>query len=46
MAKADGAHLKELARIEKQDAMILDDFCATLRCRKQGLTIGHHRRPS
>jgi DNA replication protein DnaC len=26
MAKADGAHLKELARIEKQDALILDDF--------------------
>jgi len=26
MAKADGAHLKELSRIEKQDAMILDDF--------------------
>lgn len=26
MAKADGAHLKELARIEKQNALILDDF--------------------
>jgi DNA replication protein DnaC len=26
MAKADDAHLKELARIEKQDALILDDF--------------------
>ena len=26
MAKADGAHLKELSRIEKQDALILDDF--------------------
>ncbi len=26
MAKADGAHLKELARIEKQDVLILDDF--------------------
>lgn len=26
MAKADGAHLRELARIEKQDALILDDF--------------------
>lgn len=26
MAKADGAHLKELNRIEKQDVLILDDF--------------------
>ena len=26
MAKADGSHLKELARIEKQDLLILDDF--------------------
>jgi DNA replication protein DnaC len=26
MAKADDAHLKELARIEKQNALILDDF--------------------
>ena len=26
MAKADGTHLKELARIEKQDVLILDDF--------------------
>jgi DNA replication protein DnaC len=26
MAKADGTHLKELTRIEKQDALILDDF--------------------
>lgn len=26
MAKADGAHLKELSRIEKQDVLILDDF--------------------
>lgn len=26
MAKADGADLKELSRIEKQDALILDDF--------------------
>ena len=26
MAKADGAHLKELSKIEKQDALILDDF--------------------
>jgi DNA replication protein DnaC len=26
MAKADGAHLKELAKIEKQDVLILDDF--------------------
>lgn len=26
MAKADGTHLKELAKIEKQDALILDDF--------------------
>lgn len=26
MAKADGTHLKELSRIEKQDALILDDF--------------------
>ncbi len=26
MAKADGAYLKELSKIEKQDAMILDDF--------------------
>ena len=26
MAKADGAHLKELTKIEKQDALILDDF--------------------
>lgn len=26
MAKADGTHLKELARIEKQDLLILDDF--------------------
>lgn len=26
MAKADGAHLKELTRIEKQDVLILDDF--------------------
>ena len=26
MAKADGSHLKELQRIEKQDLLILDDF--------------------
>jgi DNA replication protein DnaC len=26
MAKADGGHLKELTRIEKQDVLILDDF--------------------
>ncbi len=26
MAKADGSHLKELSRIEKQDLLILDDF--------------------
>lgn len=26
MAKADGAHLKELTKIEKQDVLILDDF--------------------
>ena len=26
MAKADGAHLKELSKIEKQDALILNDF--------------------
>jgi DNA replication protein DnaC len=26
MAKADGTHLKELSKIEKQDALILDDF--------------------
>ncbi|MBK7307801.1 MAG: ATP-binding protein [Chitinophagaceae bacterium] len=26
MAKADGAHLRELSKIEKQDALILDDF--------------------
>lgn len=26
MAKADGSHLRELARIEKQDLLILDDF--------------------
>src|SRR5450432_2257624 len=26
MTKADGAHLKELSKIEKQDALILDDF--------------------
>jgi DNA replication protein DnaC len=26
MAKADGAHLKELASIEKKDVLILDDF--------------------
>lgn len=26
MAKADGTHLKELARIEKQEVLILDDF--------------------
>jgi len=26
MAKADGAHLKELSKIEKQDALIHDDF--------------------
>jgi DNA replication protein DnaC len=26
MARADGAHLKELSKIEKQDALILDDF--------------------
>ncbi|MEI7736902.1 MAG: IS21-like element helper ATPase IstB, partial [Ferruginibacter sp.] len=26
MAKADGAHLRELSKIEKQDAIILDDF--------------------
>ena len=26
MAKADGEHLKELSKIEKQDALILDDF--------------------
>ena len=26
MAKADGTHLRELSRIEKQDALILDDF--------------------
>ena len=26
MAKADGSHLKELLKIEKQDALILDDF--------------------
>ena len=26
MAKADGSHLKELYRIEKQDLLILDDF--------------------
>lgn len=26
MAKADGSHLKELHRIEKQDLLILDDF--------------------
>jgi len=26
MAKADGAHLKELSKIEKQDVLILDDF--------------------
>jgi len=26
MAKADGAHLKELSKIEKQDTLILDDF--------------------
>ena len=26
MAKVDGTHLKELARIEKQDVLILDDF--------------------
>src|SRR4051794_21378790 len=25
-AKVDGAHLKELSKIEKQDALILDDF--------------------
>ena len=28
MAKADGDHLKELSKIEKQDALILDDFGA------------------
>ena len=26
MAKADGAHLKELSKLEKQDVLILDDF--------------------
>ena len=26
MAKADGSHLRELSRIEKQDLLILDDF--------------------
>ena len=26
MAKADGAHLKELSKIEKHDALIVDDF--------------------
>jgi DNA replication protein DnaC len=26
MAKADGTHLRELSKIEKQDALILDDF--------------------
>lgn len=26
MAKADGSHLRELARIERQDLLILDDF--------------------
>ncbi len=26
MAKADGTHLKELSKIEKQDVLILDDF--------------------
>lgn len=26
MAKADGSYLKEIARIEKQDLLILDDF--------------------
>ena len=26
MAKADRTHLKELSKIEKQDALILDDF--------------------
>ena len=26
MAKADGSHLRELHRIEKQDLLILDDF--------------------
>lgn len=26
MAKADGSHLKDLSRIEKQDLLILDDF--------------------
>lgn len=26
MAKADGSHLRELARIEKQELLILDDF--------------------
>ena len=26
MAKADSAHLKELSKIEKQDALILDDL--------------------
>jgi DNA replication protein DnaC len=26
MAKADGSHLRELNRIEKQDLLILDDF--------------------
>ncbi len=26
MAKADGAYLKELSKLEKQDALILDDF--------------------
>ena len=29
MAKADGSHIKELARIEKQDLLILDDFGIT-----------------
>ena len=26
MAKADGSHLRELSRIERQDILILDDF--------------------
>ncbi|MBE0479103.1 ATP-binding protein [Candidatus Aerophobetes bacterium] len=27
LAKADGSYIKELNRIQKQDAIILDDFC-------------------
>jgi len=44
MAKADGSYLRELAKIERQDVIILDDFGLQALDSHNRITLRNHRR--